>query len=160
METQGLLVTKLRGIIFCDLLVVSCELSAASCQLRLASCQLRVVSCEFVFHHVSSFFLPQSITVMPHCMQRNSVSKNILSLDIKAFFCKRISIELRPFPAPRASPGHFPRPCACFSPSAGGKTFSPNSQNWGWRRKGKKLKYLLKNLVCFLYNLRLKIGND
>ena len=81
----------IEGLYFasCELRVASCELRVASCQLRVvscelsvASCQLRVVSCEFVFHHASSFFLSQSITVVPHCAQRNSVSKNLLSLDI------------------------------------------------------------------------------
>ena len=62
----------------CQLRVVSCELSVASCQLRVsscelsvASCQLRVVSCELSV--ACSFFLPQSITVIPHCAQRISI---------------------------------------------------------------------------------------
>ena len=65
---------KIRGIIFCELRVVSCELRVvscelrvvscelvftlilrvASCELRVASCELRVASCELVFHNINS----------------------------------------------------------------------------------------------------------
>ena len=59
------LAPTLRGIIFCELRVVSCELSVASwlliifCELRVASCELRVgfPSYQFILLLFSNFRL-------------------------------------------------------------------------------------------------------
>ena len=86
----------------CQLRFASCQLRVVSCELSVASCQLRVVSCELVFHHVSSFFLPQSI---PHCAQKNQLVKICCPWTLKRFFCKGYQLSFD-----RSLLHEFPRP--------------------------------------------------